>query len=43
MPLTHVDILLQNLSVFTLSSMSFGLRSGKVLRGDGKKRTGKRS
>lgn len=43
MPSTRVDILLQNLSVFTLSYMSFGLRSGEVLRGDGKERTGKRS
>lgn len=41
MPLTHIDILLQNLSAFTLSYMSFGLRSGKV--SEETARTGKRS
>lgn len=35
MPLTQLDILLQHLSVFTLSYMSFGFRGDKVLRGDG--------
>lgn len=35
MPLTHVDILGQNLSVHILSYISFVFRSDKVFRGNG--------